>query len=74
MHYNFNANVHQSFFSSKFIADENTLTSKLGVSYKNMNLSYATVLLWSSRTVYYYYYYLFYPLLYFKFNCLYSTF
>jgi hypothetical protein len=51
LHYNFNANVHQSCFREKFIADENILMSKLGVSFKNMNLFYRTVMLWSSSYI-----------------------
>jgi len=70
-HYNFKANVHQSCFIAKSIADENTLMSKLGVSYQNMNLFYTTVLFWSSSTGLLS---LLYSLTYFKFNCLYPTF
>jgi len=59
MHHNSNdtnINIHQSCFIAKSIVDENTLMSKLGVSYKNLTLFYTAVLLWSSSTGCYYYY------------------
>jgi hypothetical protein len=71
IHYNFKANVHQSCFIAKSIADENTPMSKLGVSYQNMNLFYTIILLWSSSTSLLL---LLYSLTYFKFNCLYHIF
>jgi hypothetical protein len=70
-HYNFKANVYQICFITKSIADENTLMSKLEVSYQNINLFYITVLFWSSSTGLLL---LLYSLTYFKFNCLYPTF
>jgi len=76
MYYNFNANVHQRRLIAVFIADENTLMSKLGVSYKNINLFYTIVLLWSSSTglLLLLLLLLLYSLICFKFNCLGLTF
>jgi hypothetical protein len=50
MLYNFNADVRQSLFRAKFITEEKALMLNLGVSYKNMNLFYTTILLWSNCT------------------------